>query len=203
MKKLLSLIFSLLLLTAVLSGCGADSGLDDKISHLEEQLALLDGRVAALEAENAALKARLEADTAMDAPVSDLPTEDTNAFAPTAEFIFGDWTVDEDILTLSEVFARVAGLTMLDGSIAEIYGCDLVLYWGGMELSKEPLTMYPGEAADSFELELDQLQFALPDFSEGDQLELTMELTLFDGTVLTIWGGSWEYLEGELIMIAG
>lgn len=195
MKKLLSLIFSLLLLTAVLSGCGADSALEEKVALLDEQLALLRGRVDALEAENAALKAMLS-------PSGDSGFE-SDTYAPAAEFFFEDWSAEDGILTVSGGFVRVSGLSMADGTIADIYGCDLVLYWGGMELSKDALILNPGEAADSFELELDTLRYTLPDFSQGDQLELNLEVILSDGTTLTAWGGSWEYLDGALIMIAG
>ena len=191
MKKA-SLILVFLFLTALLAGCGTSKALEDKLNNLTEQLKLLENRVAALEAENSALKAQLF----NDPHISD-------AFAPEAEFMFADWTAEDGILTVSGGFARVSGLDLGGGNIAEIHTCDLVLYWGGMELFKDALILHPGEAIDSFELELDTLRYHLPDLSEGDQIELMLEVTLSTGAALTAWGGSWEYTDGQLIMIAG
>ena len=194
MKKI-SLILVLAMLTAILAGCGADTELEAQLSKLTQQMELLESRIAALEAENAALKAQLEADP-------NIPS-DSNAFAPTAALMFGDWTAEDGILTVSGGFVRVADLSMDDGLMAEIHACDLILCWSGMELFKDSLHLHPGEASDSFELELEPLRYALPELYEGDELELNLEVTLSDGTVLTAWGGSWEYDGTGLVQVAG
>ena len=195
MKKI-SLILVFALLTAILAGCGGNSELESQVSNLQEQLTLLQDRVALLEAENENLKARLDSEVI-------IPIPESGTYHPAAEFFFGDWTESEGVLTLTDGFVRVSGLTMADGQMADIAACELVLYCGGMELGKDILRLHPGEASDSFELELDTLRYELPGLSVGDALELILEVTLSDSTVLTVWGGNWEYDGGNLVMIAG
>lgn len=195
MKKI-SLILVFALLAAILAGCGGNSELEGKVNNLQEQLTLLQDRVATLEAENENLKARLDSEVI-------IPIPESGSYNPAAEFFFGDWAESEGVLTLIDGFVRVSGLAMADGQVADIAACELVLYCGGMELRKDSLTLHPGEASDSFELELDTLRYELPGLSEGDALELILEVTLSDSTVLTVWGGNWEYDGENLVMIAG
>ena len=47
------------------------------------------------------------------------------------------------------------------------------------------------------------LEFAMPELEEGSQLELTLEVTLSDGQVLSHCGSSWYVFDGELIQAVG
>ncbi len=188
MKKTAALLLALVML--LLTGCNSD--LESRIGGLEEQLALLQSRVETLEKENALLRQQLNTTAGeMAAPEAE--------YAPEAELILYDWTVREDLLELEGAFARVMHL----GEGTGIGSCSLILLKNGEGLEASSLTLLPGEAVDSYELELGPLAYHLPEFSEGDILELELEVLLSDGRVLTAWGGSWDYLDGRLVMIAG
>ena len=188
MKKTVAL--ALILTMLLLSGCNSDMG--SRVAGLEEQLTLLQDRVAALEAENTLLKQQLEASGGEIAP--QVPDMD-----PTAELALYDWAVVEDLLTLEGAFVRVMSL----GEGVAVDSCSLIFMKNGVALEASALTLLPGEAMDSFELEMGPLAYRLPELSEGDVLELTLEALLTDGSLVTALGGSWDFLDGALVMIAG
>jgi hypothetical protein len=188
MKK--TVVF-VLILTVLL--CGCNSNLEPRVAGLEEQLNLLQDRVSALEAENALLKQLLE--TSGEENVAPQVPE----LEPAAELALYDWTVVEDLLTLEGAFARVMSL----GEGTAVDSCSLIFMKNGEALEASALTLLPGEAVDSFELEMGPLAYHLPELSDGDVLELRLEVLLTDGSLLTAWGGSWDYLDGALVMIAG
>ena len=195
MKKM-SLILVFVLLTAILAGCGGNSELETKISHLDEQLTLLQERVTALETENALLRLQLEE---LGAPEMEQPHDE---YSPIAELTIYDWTADGTTLTV-QGFARVMALAKGDGTIGQIAYCMLTLNCNGVDVISHELQLLPGEASDSLELELDAEAFSLSDFVDGDSLELRLEVALTDGTYLTSLGGGWDYADNQLIMIAG
>ena len=188
MKKIFAVLLALSMI--LLTGCGSE--VEGKLAHLEEQVNLLQDRVAALEAENELLKQQL------DTSAGDVPGKFSEA-DPTAELILFDWTLPEDLLALDGAFARVKSL----GEGVTVESCSLILFKNGEALEASSLTLLPGEAVDSYELEMGPLAYHLPELSEGDILELGLEVLLSDGQVLTAWGGSWDFLDGVLVMIAG
>jgi len=188
MKKTIAIF--LIVMLFVLTGC--DSDLEPRIAGVEEQLNLLQERVAALEAENALLKQQL------GTPAGEVPAQVPEQ-APTAELVLYDWTVEGERLALDGAFARVMSL----GEGVAVDSCSLILMRNGEALEASALTLLPGEAVDSYELEMGPLAYHLPTLSEGDVLELQLEAMLTDGRLLTAWGGSWDYLDGQLVMIAG
>lgn len=181
-RKLLLMILAALILLA-----GCDSGLEERVAALEGQVAALEARVDALEAENAP-------------PAAPESAGDSD---PIAELNLYDWSFEGDTLTVNGAFARVMQLANSDGTISQIGESRVVLYRNGTELYHETFQLLPGEASDSYELELEFFGFHLPDLAEGDALELQLEITLSDGRSLTAWGGSWDYADGSLLMIAG
>ena len=193
MNKRMLCILTALLILLMLSGCNSE--LETKISHLDEQLTLLQDRVSALETENALLRLQLEN---VNTAVPKVPAEPEDRI-PTAELYFSDWSAEEGLLTIDGAFARVMAL----GADARIADCMLILYHNGEEVEAIPLTLLPGEATDSFELELDPLSYDLPELKDGDTLELELSVSITTGTNLTALGGSWDYADNQLIMIAG
>ncbi len=193
MNKRMLCILTALLILLMLSGCNSE--LETKISHLDEQLTLLQDRVDALETENALLRLQLEK---VNTAAPEVPAEPEDRI-PTAELYFSDWAAEEGLLTIDGAFARVMAL----GADARIADCMLILYHNGEEAEAISLTLLPGEATDSFELELDPISFDLPELMDGDTLELVLSVSLTTGMNLTAQGGSWDYADNQLIMIAG
>lgn len=190
MKKFLVLILAF---TLLLAGCGAGGETEDQIAFLSEQLKLLEDRVDALETENALLRLQLEQLSTPQAPEQPQVQDD-----PTAELYFADWSAEDGTLTILDLFARVMKL----GS-TQVSACSLTLYLNGTPLETTLLTLLPGEATDSLELELGFVSFPLPTLESGDVLELVLEAALPDGRLLTAPAGSWDCVDGELIMVAG
>lgn len=196
-KKLLSILALIIVVSAVFAGC--DSGLEARVDSLDGQLAQLQARVDTLEAENAALKAQLEsaAIPETEAPVSETDRE------PSAELTILDWNFEEDMLIVNGVFARVMNLAKAGEAVPEVESSTVALYRNGTQIYYENFELLPGEASDSYERDLEFFGYELSDLSEGDQLELLLEVTLSDGTSLTAWGGSWDYVNGQLLLTVG
>lgn len=199
MKKMITLILAAVLLLA-LAGCGEGasvnlSPLENEITKLNEDLAALRGRVEALEAENELLKEQL-------AEMGSAPEQTETDYNPIAELNIYDWTAEGTTLTI-HAFARVMSLAKGDGTIGQIENCTLVLRRNDVLWETRELTLLPGEASDSMELELEGESFTLEELADGDTLELRLEVLLTDGRALTAVGGGWDYAQGQLMMIAG
>ena len=190
MKKIFALVLALCFL--LLAGCGSEA--DGKLAYLEEQMLLLQDRVSALEAENAQLRLQLNelANQKVELP-------QIEEYDPIAELMPYDWQYEAQTLTIDGAFARVMAL----GPNQAADSCRLLLYRNDMLLVSRSLTLLPGEASNSLELELEPMVFDLSSLADGDILTMELEVVLSDGTQLQAQGGSWEVAEGNLMMIAG
>ncbi len=178
MKK--TLLIASLLLSLVLTGCG---GADPRIDALEEQVALLQEQVTLLQEQIEGIE---------------LPDMDISyTHEPMATLLVLSTLYGEQTITVEEALAYVS--TVPDG----ISGAELALYHNGALLERKAVELYPGEGSDSFEAEIGDLTFEFPALTEGDQLELVLEVTLPDGTGLTAEGCAWDYSGGQLLSIAG
>ena len=79
----------------------------------------------------------------------------------------------------------------------------LVLKRNGDVMQTQPLEIPAGEGAGSYELAIGGVSFDMPEMEDDYQLEVSLEVTLTDGQVLTAIGGSWYYNGGEMIMVVG
>lgn len=140
---------------------------------------------------------QLQSQTAETLPPSD-PSTDTETEEAYCSLHLGDWTCNGDMLVLSVAYAQVLTVPELP-----LTGAALVLELNGNAVSSTVLKMNPGEASDSYELDLAGFSLALPELATGDHLELHLEAILSDGTVLTAVGGTWDWENGQLLMVAG
>ena len=182
-----ALFMAIILLLGMLCGCGDDSS--DRLAYLEEQVALLQDRVAALEAEN---------DLLMEMVQNPVPEAGDPEVLPTVDMSLYDWAWDGKLLTVSGAFVRVMSL----GS-DRVTSCQLRLYRNDALVDYIPLTLLPGEADDSLELEVEPIFFDLTGIEAEDVVTLDLEIMLESGAFLCIPGGNWEYLDGQLMMVAG
>lgn len=194
MKKNILSVIALILALVSLALCGMTiSAAWDMADRYDAQLAWMDERYASLEARLDALEARPEAPI----PTEPAPTEAPEEGMAYCNLIIGDWTFEEGKLTVSTAFAQaLAENTALDSAA-------IVLTVNGEALHMLSIEMAPGEASDSYELDLSELTFEIAGLADGNSVELLLEITLSDGRTLTSCGGSWEYLEENLQMIAG
>lgn len=126
------------------------------------------------------------------APVSDAGYECySNLFV-------GEWTFENNALCLSTAHAQVLSAPEVTVNTAQT-----VLYINGEVFLTEDHVMSPGEASDSYTLELENAEYLLPELVEGDMIDLWLEVTLSDGQTLSASGGSWDYQDGCLQLTVG
>ena len=194
MKKNILSVIALVLALVSLVLCGMTiSTAWDMADRYDAKLAWMDERYASLESRLDALEAQSNAPIYTEAAPSEAPEER----AAYCNLIIGDWIFEEGRLTVSTAFAQaLAENTALERAF-------IVLTVNGDALHMLSIEMAPGEATDSYELDLSELLFDVPALADGDAVELLLEITLSDGRILTSCGGNWEYLENNLQMIAG
>lgn len=182
-----ALFMAIILLLGLFCGCGSQTG--DQIAQLEEQVRNLEARVEALEAENRALMQKLD----------NLPGSEVSGSDAILSLTVNNWSWDGSLLTVSSSFARVMSLE----ADTEIVSCQLRLYRNDILVDYIPLTLLPGEADNSFELDVESVFFDLSGIGAGDTVTMDLEIALSTGTFLSARGGSWEYQDGELMLVAG
>lgn len=111
-----------------------------------------------------------------------------------------DWVEADGVLTILSGYAQIQLPRLTDAVIA---ASDLVLTINGEELDRQSLVFSPAADEGSYENLLEDLPFSLPELEEDSQLDLTLEVTLTDGQHLTATGGSWYYMDSELLLAVG
>lgn len=79
----------------------------------------------------------------------------------------------------------------------------LVLSFNAEEVDRETLTLAQGDTAGSYEAELKDLAFDIPEMENDQNLILTLNVTLSNGQVLSAPGGNFFYNDGELLTAVG
>ena len=184
MKRSLFVFF--LILALLLTGCG-DAG---EIEALEGELAGLHQRLDELEAENAALRAQLEEALAGSGDVD-------------ASLAILDWEQAENELLIHGAFAQVLNLPRVNGLVELPEMIRVVAAHNGLEIFQEIWELEPGEGDTVLEREIEFFRVRLPELSEGDVLEMYLEVTMPSGQIVTGWGASWDYFGDSLSMTAG
>ena len=73
-------------------------------------------------------------------------------------------------------------------------------FWKGNDvLESKPLTLNPGEGADSYEAEV-AVDFEIPELGADEQLQIWLIVELGEADVVYSCGASW-YLEGDQLML--
>ncbi|MBR3973723.1 MAG: hypothetical protein IKJ99_07195 [Oscillospiraceae bacterium] len=193
MKKNILSVIALILALVSLALCGMTiSAAWDMADRYDAQLAWMDERYASLESRLDALEARPET----PAPTEPVYTEEPDEDLTYCNLIIDDWTFENGVLTVHTAFAQVmAENNSLESAFIELKTEDAPVIL--------TIEMLPGEASDSYELDLYNLVYELPELYEGEWLSLNLHVTLADGTTLVTSGGTWEYLEGKLHMSVG
>lgn len=137
------------------------------------------------------------------------PVDDTLVYMETSltaycNMIVDAWEDEGGKLSITAGFAQVQLPRIFAGDTQPAFaGAQLVLKRNGDVVQTQPLELPEGEGAGSYELVLGGISFDMPEMEDGYQLEVSLEVTLTDGQVLTCTGGSWYYNAGEMIMVVG
>lgn len=107
-------------------------------------------------------------------------------------------------LTVTKGAAQVRlPLISKNGESVGFQSIDLVLSHEGGECDRQSLTAPELNAMGTYDLEIKNVTFSVPDMEDDQQLALTIEITLTDGQVLTAPGGTWFYTDGQVALAVG
>ena len=137
------------------------------------------------------------------------PVEDALVYLRTAMISYANLVVESwhdagGKLTVSSGYVQVQTPRLsADGNAVTYTGADLVLQLNGQELGRKELDLPAGEGANSYETELHDIAFDIPEIVDGDRMELWLEVSLSGGEELLTSGGSWGCYDGDLILEVG
>ena len=111
----------------------------------------------------------------------------------------GAWRIADGQLIVDSGSVDIQLPAMTDSTCTNI---SLVLLLDGQELSRKSV-MVPQSDDRTLSIPLSAAAFDIPEITEGNQLDLWLEVVLSDGQVLTHSGSSWFCFEGELVQAVG
>lgn len=139
----------------------------------------------------------------------DAPTEDALVYLQSSltaycNLFLGEWNSQDGKLTVQNSYAQVQLPRLAEsGTSVGFRGARLVLKLNGQEIDSQNLTMPEGEGPGSYEENLSDLSFTIPQLGSDDQLDLVLEVTLTTDAVITTIGGSWFLTDGQLSLVVG
>ena len=90
-----------------------------------------------------------------------------------------------------------------EGETISCKDATLVLSFDGTDVASQALTPVKAAAAGGYELSLNGVSFDIPEMENDQQLQLTLNVTLTNGQVLSCAGGIFFYNEGQLLTAVG
>lgn len=125
-----------------------------------------------------------------------------DALTAYCNLVVGEWFVREDMLTLEACYAHVHTPQLGSDSVT-CASARILLKHGDTILDEVSVSPTPDEEIGSYSCEITDLIFALPDLTQGEQVDLWLEATLSDGQVLTTCAATWYAMPGGFSMAAG
>lgn len=138
--------------------------------------------ITALQGENARLQEQIDG---LNGQLSAIIRE--NSYC---NLMIEEWKVSDGALIISVAFAQA----QIPGG--GIQGAELVLYCNGELCASAPVTLEEGDGTGSYECTVTDISLAMPALGEDDCVDLYLQITLADGSVIRAPGGSW-YAGGE------
>lgn len=142
--------------------------------------------------------------TAADGTASEVavntPAEPTNeafidieaALESYCSITIDDSTFENSKLTLTSGKVQVkAPLITNEGETITCQEATLILTFNGETLGQEVLTLSEAETGGLFEAPLENITFDIPEMENEQSVELTLNVTLTNGQILSAFGGSW------------
>ena len=115
-----------------------------------------------------------------------------------------DSTFENSKLTLTsgKVQVKVPSITNA-GETITCQEATLVLTFNGETLGQEVLTLSEAETGGLFEAPLENITFDIPEMENEQSVELTLNVTLTNGQILSAFGGSWVCREEGILAVVG
>ncbi len=136
-------------------------------------------------------------------PVDDIPVYLGSSLRSFCNMTVDSWLDANNTITLTAAYIQVQLPRISASGTPALDKAQLILTRNNEELSRQDITLNPGTGDGSFELALTDLSFDLPELGDEDYLDLWLEVTLADGSVLSCAGGSWYNSPDGLFLVVG
>ena len=142
--------------------------------------------------------------TTPENPVEDIPVYLATALNAYCNMTMDSWLDLDDTLTISAAYVQVQlpRLTA-EGVEPTVEKAELLLYYQGEVYASAPIALEAGAAAGAYELTVAGVTMPMPRMEEDESLDLHLEVTLSDGTVLRALGASWYCNSNGLFSVVG
>ena len=115
-----------------------------------------------------------------------------------------DSSFDSSKLTLSAGKVQVkTPLITNEGETITCQEASLVLAFNGETIGQMTLTLTEAEDGGLFEATLEDIAFDIPEMENEQSVELTLNVTLTNGQVLSAFGGTWTHTEEGFLPVVG
>ena len=141
--------------------------------------------------------------TTPENPVEDIPVYLKDSLSSYCNMLVDSWLDTQDTLTLTSAYIQVQLPRISRSTDLTVTEARLVLQKKGEEARHHDITLNPGVGRDSYELELTDTAFSLPEMVDDDYLDLWLEVTLSDGQTLSASGASWYKTSDGLFLVVG
>lgn len=136
-------------------------------------------------------------------PVEDIPVYLQTSLSAYCNLIVDSWLDTEDAVTVTAGYVQVQLPRLSGADVLAVEKAELVLLCNDEEIERQSITLEAGESNQGFEAELTDTKLPLPQMENDDYLDLQLEVTLPDGTVLSASGASWYMTSDGLFLVVG
>ena len=121
-----------------------------------------------------------------------------------ANLVVEDWEATDSALNIKSGYmqAQMPRLAF-NGMTAKVTEAALVLKLNNDEVSRQDVTLNPGEGEGSFESDIEGYSFSMAALEDEYQLDLWLEVTMNTGNTVSVSGGSWYNSDGQLQLVVG
>lgn len=139
-----------------------------------------------------------------DSPDAGIPVYLQSSLSAYCNLVANDWIENPgSSLVLTDAYAQVQLPRISTAGTVEIARAEIVLRLNGAESARIPIQLSPSEVECSFELVISNLQIPMPELTDSDSLELSLEVSLTDGRNLRAVGVTWQLQNGKLTSAVG
>lgn len=137
------------------------------------------------------------------------PTDDALINMETALNSYCSMTVDDSEqkgskLTITAGSAEVQAPRITnEGETITCAKAELVLTFNEAEVGRQALSLEEAEIPGSYTADISGVSFDIPAMEDDQQLAVRLDVTLSNGQFLTAAGGTWSFLNGEMVTTVG
>lgn len=139
-----------------------------------------------------------------DSPDPGVPVYLQSSLSSYCNLVVSDWIENPgSSLVLTDAYAQVQLPRISAAGTVEIAATEVVLRLNGQESVRIPIKLSPSEVDYSYDLVISDLHIPMPELTDSDSLELSLEVSLTDGRYLKAVGVTWKLKSGKLTSAVG